>query len=1500
MVVGWSLISFAALTGGLESVAEEKQVQVPTVIGLSAAKAKATLLSAGFAVRVQMGVAAPLAGKTHAVYAQEVSPDPAKNGNLVVWLTIYDEHSSVPGDKEQETGTVPHILGLKAADAKKVIEDAGLTARFQLGDVATSPEQAHVVYLQEPPPNAKAVAGRVVMARIHDLAGGSAKAESSPKTTSPPKAKPRTRSPAPADRMAVDPEVRRKTPRRTVDMDGVRITLPDNVTKEELPFRITRVVPADESQPKPGSFAATGLIKPLSDGYRIEPAVYLEQPLEIVIPIRRPTNFRPAGVTSGADGPQSQLPAHKLKRPWIRFASQESNERFRVSTARDHGAGRLRFVAADDVSDLFGTAEAGIEDSIWVVPSATGIPLPVHITRPNLRPNIGVERSPYDVSQVLFLGGNDYVIKFYLKGLVGGELQVWQIDSQRLRELRDLLWQPLTIDEKRFDLGRFILAVSAGADRNARLNALREVIACMKGVIGSRTANRALRIRAQYWIGRANALIFRLSPGNTSAYEAALDTYQTVLRDYQQVDDPLWPAGPEQVNNGNRWRLLFSQRNPSVGLLYAPINVWSTTHLSLDQVCPFGPEIYHYLERGFNASGGQKGPAYSFFSGLADGVPGGIDRRAIMKGNSWNGVSYDDQSGYYDQSGVHQLPRGKKVWDSLAKHYPASIWSVVRFDPEVLRLVPDTLEIRVRRTLITSDWVNRGRPIDLVAVAALKFYVGDVAGFALDQAWAQAMTLTEQLVNNAGGSTGNSATAAAAGIVGVANVAKEAEEKWGHTKRLFLWAKEMTEKTDKSAFKRRDIVASVMNLTGFSPQEWLEGLFADETLTAYGLNEPPVALIGNDYVGTQNPVPLIEVAVTGMVMPIGPDDDQQVVGPDGRTMGRQVDPEWDYIRSETRYYPFTLQLSRPPQRVTLLGPEGQFDYQPPSDGSYVFGNRASDRHKKLDGLWGLACTSHKEVRTHRIAVGGPGMLIRIKDLPGEKPNQKLGEKDPDRWKDSRGLVGRQDQKPDWHWKERAKTTAVEIEIRDARKRLVTTNADYFGGPTPGNLALVEMGNKTKGMMSFAITSPFRLDAFGSVGLDGANPGSVWLGEMGLSEGWFQELAEYAEKENTDSVRRDRLKTGKNRQRDKKTRVLHDPDITLRYDVIVTRHGPSGDEEKRFEIDFGKKTGADFSFTPAEGFFRSFPIAELSYEDRKGMEIWYSGCFFNTLPGCSHPAREHGIVHIKWHDNGNVEGFCDTKTSPYYLRFALEGTSDTATGRMRMRIDGGECAYFDTNKKKVEITRFHGELAGKAWDYKPIEWKDAKTGEWKAPWIGVEWRGADAMKEFDGGNGDVKCEGESLPFGARKGSQRMAKFFGTEENAIVRSPYLWTLSPLGPAGEMDGSNPIAGRWTSSIGTIELLQNGRFVYGTLQHPTGGKTKISGQFDRGLKKYKLSWRMPGENRDQYQHRPGFGQGKASLSLSEDSNSLTGNSQLSAGVNSKRIPQWTSNEPLTLKRAN
>jgi len=133
---------------------------VPSVVGLSAKEAKAAIEAVGLVAEFHLGLEAPSPEKRLTVVEQmpRAGAKLPKSGR--VQITVYKNEIRAP-QVSVTPGVVPDLTGLSAAEAKRLIERAGLRASFRIGAAAPKENQAFVVSGQQPEPDAEVGDARV-------------------------------------------------------------------------------------------------------------------------------------------------------------------------------------------------------------------------------------------------------------------------------------------------------------------------------------------------------------------------------------------------------------------------------------------------------------------------------------------------------------------------------------------------------------------------------------------------------------------------------------------------------------------------------------------------------------------------------------------------------------------------------------------------------------------------------------------------------------------------------------------------------------------------------------------------------------------------------------------------------------------------------------------------------------------------------------------------------------------------------------------------------------------------------------------------------------------------------------------------------------------------------------------------------------------------------------------------------------------------------------------
>jgi hypothetical protein len=130
---------------------------VPDVTGMAAAEARATVEGAGLRAALVAGDAAPDPSLAFTVGSQAPAAGEPAGDDGVVTIRVYGESATV---------TVPLVVGLPAAGAKAMVENAGLAVALQAGDAASRPEEAFLVQHQSPGSGAVVERGAAVTLRI--------------------------------------------------------------------------------------------------------------------------------------------------------------------------------------------------------------------------------------------------------------------------------------------------------------------------------------------------------------------------------------------------------------------------------------------------------------------------------------------------------------------------------------------------------------------------------------------------------------------------------------------------------------------------------------------------------------------------------------------------------------------------------------------------------------------------------------------------------------------------------------------------------------------------------------------------------------------------------------------------------------------------------------------------------------------------------------------------------------------------------------------------------------------------------------------------------------------------------------------------------------------------------------------------------------------------------------------------------------------------------------
>jgi len=135
--------------------------QVPDVQGLGIAEARRVIEQAGLSARVIGGDPAPTASLEFAVQSQEPYPRSELPPGGTVILRVYSQQSEVG---------VPSVVGLRAPEARRRLEAAGLAVELAGGDPSPDAARAFTVQSQRPGPGAFAVRGQKVRVRVYGAA----------------------------------------------------------------------------------------------------------------------------------------------------------------------------------------------------------------------------------------------------------------------------------------------------------------------------------------------------------------------------------------------------------------------------------------------------------------------------------------------------------------------------------------------------------------------------------------------------------------------------------------------------------------------------------------------------------------------------------------------------------------------------------------------------------------------------------------------------------------------------------------------------------------------------------------------------------------------------------------------------------------------------------------------------------------------------------------------------------------------------------------------------------------------------------------------------------------------------------------------------------------------------------------------------------------------------------------------------------------------------------
>jgi hypothetical protein len=635
-------------------------------------------------------------------------------------------------------------------------------------------------------------------------------------------------------------------------------------------------------------------------------------------------------------------------------------------------------------------------------------------------------------------------VTFRYRELPMGATLPLRVSFNEMQIIKKFGRRSLTPLEKKFNsilLGAF---GTVSSTRTTPVKTLKNVKSQMKALAAQCTNNSPLRIRALFWVVHMDELLMRHNtPIKLKDYVKVIDGYNRILNEIKESDEWVEPGTLNQNDESQSWHVLNTVKKDDLAsvsgrvklsgellnFVYQPRNITAATIKYLNFLCPFGPEIFHYLNSDFNIS--NKKP-YSFFSGMEG------SRRSLL---AWQTVTYGEYPEYFDTSAVDTY-LGENAFSEFRKNYPKSIGKWINDNTMINTMMPSSIEISVKRVMITPQFVNRTNWADLIVDSSIKLMLGDYKGLAEDLLWEYAVEQME----------GFRAPEVDKAIVGVLHQGKEGIEKAGHGQRVLL---KVLRSEGKIPATPGQMYLSLKNLTGVKLQALMDAYMSVNLPKSYEFNKAPIAWIGEDYYGYfyhrdqtdgyyhtdlrysprhQNPVPMVEVRISGL-------------------FPEEFDTEHDYLIFETKYLPFTLQLKGKPR------------YQPLKNGK-----RTYDNDEQIDESWNLAYSSPKEIQVDRLVTGPGGILFKITGIPGEEQGTLLGEN-----------LARKEIIEGKAWELRGDTSRVNVIIKDSRGEIVTTNKAYFyeftGANLPSAATQSSIGNTEPGVIVIPLTSKLRKDTY---------------------------------------------------------------------------------------------------------------------------------------------------------------------------------------------------------------------------------------------------------------------------------------------------------------------------------------------------------------------------------------------------------------------------------------
>lgn len=836
----------------------------------------------------------------------------------------------------------------------------------------------------------------------------------------------------------------------TIELNGFKMEIPKGALNHEIAFTVVQTANADNYTPPPGSIASMKQLSiPVSGEFHISPSIEFEQQVKVTFPINK--NARTNQAVSRIGTP------------------------FRFSTGRTLPAAispilPTILLAQQSTTDYTYSPAPNLERE-WRL-FTNGNPISPRLTRFRLIESDAQTTYPALSMSVTGRLGGRYSVNYTNYGGSGFS------QKHFLGVLRD----PVPI-EVRFDraLNRYWSrkngyatsenVLTTVADEMAQIAEDARTDADLRRV---KTPFQPLRLRALFWEARINEHLFRQNPQRRKAYKSALVAYRDILREYRYDTDShasrasyldelvtgRKAAGVAASNSeGAGWLFLTSTVSETVPL-YDPLDVKTIALDRLNTICPFGPEVFLYLDEAFNSEDGHR-PS-SFFDGISPELLfiGGNNKQTgfeRVKSKTLSKLGH----GQYQQS-VDAYVGGERIED-FAKEYPLRITlpalSVARaYDP-------DTVSIQVTRTVVSPDFVNRGKPVDYAFDVPYKILLGklggpfDLAGDLLfdyvidlahvyntDGTWnlpiyfatngrkALKLVRWKSTVKRKTAPSGRVYEEVERSLKGniadlyskpakfnAKDVAKGAipyfRKDFKDAGKLRKWIETAVVPTFETAVAARD-AGKRLKFTP-SPQKWYDKEFLAAVLNNYKFKQHPLNQIGTNYLtnytylknNKRNPIPLIEVTVEGVPS----------------RLLRQID---QFPIKATHVFAFHLNL-------------GKSGYFPKLDGQDQFGGRLDDHWRML---------GNGPISKAQLATPGAGVLFKVTGLPGE------GSK----------LLGADDKGDVQRWKSRVNAqNKIEIKIKSAYGKSVTSREFFTNDKLPQQHRLAGTASNTRFMHHYA-------------------------------------------------------------------------------------------------------------------------------------------------------------------------------------------------------------------------------------------------------------------------------------------------------------------------------------------------------------------------------------------------------------------------------------------------